>query len=129
MTTRVACCGGDGSFTSDADQRRLIGLAGMQGHWLLVGGDLHTTHDEAVAVDRQLRQLGARNIAVVTSPLHTRRACATYERDGMRVTCVPSLERGDQTRAPGGAQNRLTAFRTYLYERLGWWQYRRRGWV
>ena len=129
VTTRVECCGGDGSFTSDADQRRLITLAGLEKHWLLVGGDLHSTRDEALAVDRRLRALGARKIAVVTSPLHTRRACATYERDGMIITCVPSLERGDQTRAPAGAQNRLTAFRTYLYERLGWWQYRRRGWV
>ena len=129
VTTRVVCCGSHGQFTSDADQRRLITLAGAESKWLLVGGELYSTHDEALAVDRKLRELGARKIAVVTSPLHTRRACAAYERDGMRVTCVPSLERGDQTRAPGGEHNRLTAFRTYLYERLGWWQYRRRGWV
>jgi uncharacterized SAM-binding protein YcdF (DUF218 family) len=129
VTTRVTCCGRSRTVSSDADQRRLIEMAGVADRWILVGEAEGSTHAEALAVDRRLRELGARTIAVVTSPLHTRRACATFERDGMRVTCIPSAERGDQTRAPGGARNRTAAFRTYVYERLGWWLYRRRGWV
>ena len=129
VTTRVPCCGADQRVNSDADQQRLIALAGVTPQWTLVGNSGSTTHDEALAIDRRLRELGARRIAVVTSPLHTIRACATFERDGMQVTCVPALERGDQTHSPQNAGDRLAAFRTYAYERMGWWLYRRRGWV
>lgn len=127
VTTRVRCCGSD--VNSDADQGRLIRLAGVAERWILVGDAVYSTRDEAVAIDRRLRELGVRSIALVTSPIHTRRACATFERRGMRVTCIPSLERGDQTRAPRTARDRLAAFRAYVYERLGWWVYSRRGWV
>jgi uncharacterized SAM-binding protein YcdF (DUF218 family) len=128
VTSRV-CCGSDVTVDSDADQRRLIELAGLKERWILVENAGLSTHDETLAIDRRLRELGARSIAVVTSPLHTRRACATFERDGMRVTCIPALERGDQTRSAHSPHDRLAAFRTYVYERIGWWLYRRRGWV
>jgi uncharacterized SAM-binding protein YcdF (DUF218 family) len=127
VTTRVTCCGSD--VNSDGDQRRLIALAGAAERWILVGDVVYSTRDEALAINRQLRALGAPSIVVVTSPLHTRRACATFERVGMRVTCVPASERGDQTRAPRTARDRMAAFRAYVHERVGWWVYRRRGWV
>lgn len=127
ITTRVS--GAYPNITSDADQRRLIELAGVADRWILVPDHMRTTRDEMLVVRPRLRELGARRIAVVTSPLHTRRACATFERDGVGVTCVPALERSDQTRAPRYFLDRLAAFRGYLYERVGWWVYDRRGWV
>jgi uncharacterized SAM-binding protein YcdF (DUF218 family) len=131
ITTRVAYRGSRRSVTSDGDQRRLITLAGVADRWVLLEDAVHQTHDESLAVSRRLRAmgLGLPSVAVVTSPLHTRRACATFERQGMRVTCVPSLERDDQTRSPRNGPDRLGAFRSYVYERVGWWVYRRRGWV
>jgi uncharacterized SAM-binding protein YcdF (DUF218 family) len=127
VTTRVA--GSGPAPSSDADQRRLIALAGAVDRWILVGDTVRSTRDEALAVDRRLRELGARRIAVVTSPLHTRRACAAFERDAMRVTCWPASERGMQTRWPASGPDRIAAFNAYVYERIGWWVYSRRGWV
>jgi uncharacterized SAM-binding protein YcdF (DUF218 family) len=129
VTTRVTCCGDVPEVSSDADQRRLIVLAGVADRWILVGDHVTNTHDEAIAIHRRLGPLGVRSIALVTSPMHTRRACATFERDGTSVTCVPALERGEQTYSPREFSDRLAAFRAYLHERLGWWVYRRRGWV
>jgi uncharacterized SAM-binding protein YcdF (DUF218 family) len=68
-------------------------------------------------------------IALVTSPMHTRRACATFEKLGFRVVCVPALERDHDTWHPVTAEDRLAAWRAYLYERLAWVEYSYRGWV
>jgi uncharacterized SAM-binding protein YcdF (DUF218 family) len=133
ITTRVAYYGSR-ELTSDADQRRLITMAGVEDRWIPLG-DGFTTRGEAIEVEHWLRQLGdtalqtPRHVVVVTSPLHTRRACATFEYVGLRVTCRPVPERGPQTGAPEDIPDRLAAFRSYMYERLGWWLYRVRGWV
>jgi uncharacterized SAM-binding protein YcdF (DUF218 family) len=129
LTTRVTYQGSGMVFTTDADQQRLVELAGVRDRWILVPDVVRNTHDEALAMDRRLRGVGARRIALVTSPWHTRRACATFEQVGFRVYCVPALERGAQTRKPLIARDRLAAFRYYLYEQIGWLEYRRRGWV
>jgi uncharacterized SAM-binding protein YcdF (DUF218 family) len=128
FTTRVTVRALGMSITTDADQARLVAVAGFTPQWTQVG-ESQSTHDEASAVDRRLRALDANRVAVVTSPMHTRRACATFEALGMRVTCVPALERAEQTRRPRSSRDRLGAFKAYLYERLAWWLYRRRGWV
>ena len=129
LTTRVTYRKSGVAFTTDADQQRLMELAGVRDRWILVPDPVRNTHDEALAMDRRLRPLGARSIALVTSPWHTRRACATFEHVGFRVYCVPARERGVQTRSPLIARDRLGSFRFYLYETLGWLEYRRRGWV
>jgi uncharacterized SAM-binding protein YcdF (DUF218 family) len=129
LTTRVTYRRAGVAYTTDADQQRLTELAGVRDRWTLVPDFVRNTHDEALAMDRRLRPLGARSIALVTSPWHTRRACATFEQAGFRVFCVPALERGAQTRGPLIARDRLASFRYYLYERVGWLEYRRRGWV
>jgi len=117
--------------SSDADLRQLVALAGVTDRWIPVTDDVRNTHDEALVVDRRLRQVGAHTIALVTSPMHTRRACATFESVGLRVYCAPAVERGEEseTRTPLGEKDRLAAFKYYLYERLGWIEYRRRGWI
>lgn len=129
LTTRVTFHRSGLAFTSDADQQRLVELAGVRDRWILVPDPVRNTHDEALAMDRRLRPLGARSIALVTSPWHTRRACATFEHVGFRVFCVPALERGAQTNKPLFARDRLMSFRFYLYEQIGFLEYWRRGWV
>ena len=71
-------------------------------------------------------------MALVTSPTHARRACATFERAGLPVTCVPAESRDlvlEGPRALAGTEQRATAFAQWLYETVGWWVYRARGWV
>jgi uncharacterized SAM-binding protein YcdF (DUF218 family) len=137
LMTRVTYRRSGVAFTTDADQQWLMDLAGVRDRWILVADPVRNTHDEALAIERRLRAVGgggvggvgARNIALVTSPWHTRRACATFEQVGFRVSCVPALERGAQTRRPHIPRDRLASFRFYLYEQVGWLEYRRRGWV
>ena len=45
-------------------------------------------------------------LAVVTSPMHTRRACATFEAVGLRVVCVPAAVRGSGLYPDANAEDR-----------------------
>ena len=119
------------AVSSLADQRRIAALAGL-GDRLWTVDSVHTTHDEAVRMAALARAQGWRRVALVTSPTHTRRACATFERAGLAVVCTPALAR-DATwggpaplRSPG---DRLRATRLWLHEVVGWLTYRARGWV
>jgi len=115
-------------INSDADQRRLISLASVSGAWIVVDS-VHTTRDEAVRSGARLLPAGARSIIVVTSPMHTRRACATFEAVGFRVVCRASRERDFATNPPAGNRDRLAALRAFGYEQLGMIKYRARGWL
>jgi uncharacterized SAM-binding protein YcdF (DUF218 family) len=90
---------------------------------------VHTTHDEAVRAWRALQPRGDTRVAVVTSPLHTRRACSTFERVGFTVTCVPAILRAYAVHSPSSAMDRLALFRDWLYERAALIEYRERGWL
>lgn len=115
-------------INSDVDQRRLISLASVAGVWIVVDS-VHTTRDEAVRSAARLLPEGARSIIVVTSPMHTRRACATFEAVGFRVVCRASRERDFATNPPVGNRDRLAALRAFGYEQLGMIKYRARGWL
>jgi uncharacterized SAM-binding protein YcdF (DUF218 family) len=128
ITTRVEHRARSRTITSDTDQRRVIALAADTSVWRIVA-PVHTTHDEALRSAELLAPASARPIVVVTSPLHTRRACATFEAVGFRVACVPSEERRYAAYALSGPVDRLRAFFDLLYERLGMIEYRARGWV
>jgi uncharacterized SAM-binding protein YcdF (DUF218 family) len=128
VTSRVAEDFGSVTVTSDAGQRRLIQLAGADRAWSVVDS-VHSTHDEATRMARLLLPSGARSVALVTSPMHTRRACATFEAVGFRVHCVASMEGNAVTRRPASPPDHLAAFRVYLYERLGMIEYKARGWI
>lgn len=116
------------TLRSEGDQRRIVSRLdpGAELHFVGPTGD---THDEALAVERLARARGWKRIAVVTSPLHTRRACATFEATGLSVMCRPSRSEDyslNPRRAPG---DRLAAFRDWLYEVVGMRVYRSRGWL
>lgn len=127
VTSRVFRDSRAGRISSDSDQARLIRLADYTGHWDIVS-PVHSTRDEAVQAAKLL--LPSRShLIVVTSPMHTRRACATFERVGFVVSCQPSREHENVTWHPESASDRLASFREYLYERLGMVKYRYTGWV
>ena len=111
-----------------ADYRRIIGLAGDTSRWRTVG-PVATTHDEALATSQLLAPAAGRSIVVVTSPLHTLRACATFEAVGFAVTCWPSDERRYALNTFSGIRTRLAATVDWLYERAAVIEYRWRGWM
>ncbi len=128
VTTRNAIHGSKDRMESDADRRRLIDLATDTARWHAVG-PVRTTHDEAVKIAALLLPLDQRRVAVVTNPLHTKRACRTFEKIGFQVTCVPSDERLYSVKAFEMPTTRLHATADWLYEELAMLEYRVRGWM
>ena len=114
--------------TTAADQARVRALVARPFPMLMVDS-VRTTHDEAVNSWRLLQSRNAKRVAVVTSPLHTRRACASFEHVGFVVTCVPAVSRVYSVTGADTGTDRLTLFREWLYERAAWVEYRARGWV
>lgn len=127
VTTRVSDRGNP-RVNSDADQRRLVQIAGVTSRWTILG-PAATTRTEAERAAAVLIPEGVRSVAVVTSPAHTRRACGAFEAVGFVVYCVPARERDFIARRPVTPQDRLAAFRQYAYERLGTWKYKANGWI
>jgi uncharacterized SAM-binding protein YcdF (DUF218 family) len=128
VTSRVAERYGAGVVNSDADQRRALALGRVSARWDIIG-NVHSTRDEAVGAARLLLPAGARSIVVVTSPMHTRRACAVFEAVGFTVACRPAWEHAAVTRHPETPHDRLAAFRELAYEELAMVKYRWKGWV
>lgn len=119
---------GDREVTSDQDQRRLIAVS-RDSVPVFTVDSINTTHDEALRVAALSKREGWTAVIVVTSPLHTSRACATFEKVGLRVSCVPSESRDFAARALRGPRDRLTAFRHWLYETAARGKYRWKGWI
>jgi uncharacterized SAM-binding protein YcdF (DUF218 family) len=118
----------DRSITTSADQRGLIALLPAPPRIIVIDGVV-STRTEALGTVRQLPPATARTIAVVTSPLHTRRACRVFEQVGYRVVCVPSESRDIALHSLSTVSDRLAAFRMALSESLAFALYRHRGWV
>jgi uncharacterized SAM-binding protein YcdF (DUF218 family) len=114
--------------TAAPDQARVRALVSRPFPMLTVDS-VHTTRDEAIGAWRMLRPRGATRVAVVTSPMHTSRACATFEHVGFVVTCVSAISRVYSVGRPESGQDRLALFRAWLYELAAWSEYRWRGWV
>lgn len=112
ITTRSL--NGDGA-SSDRAQRGLLAPAHLLDRWTILPATVLSTRDEALAL-RSMVPTRTR-IAVVTSPLHTRRACATFEQVGFIVTCVASRQY-QWWRVPYGVAYELTALVKYRWK--GW---------
>jgi uncharacterized SAM-binding protein YcdF (DUF218 family) len=126
ITSEVSAEFGDVRRSSTADVERLVTLAGARTAWTFVT-DVHSTRDEATRVAAKLGR--GKSIVLVTQPMHTRRACATFEAVGLKVFCAPSREQRYVAWHPRNSGERLEAFREYVYERLGMVKYRAKGWV
>lgn len=127
FTSKVEAVYPDGVRSSTPDQERLIKLAGASSGWTVLESTMNT-RDEATQAAVKL-PAGARNLIVVTSPMHTRRACATFEAVGFKVACHPALTRHFVTGRPITTKDRLAAFGEYMYERLGMVKYHWKHWI
>jgi uncharacterized SAM-binding protein YcdF (DUF218 family) len=114
--------------SDSADLQSVISLIGEVTRTILVDS-VTTTRTEALRMRAIARANGWQTLAVVTSPLHTRRACATFEAVGFRVVCVPATVRGSGLIPGSIAEDRLRDFRSWLYETFATDSYRRRGWI
>ena len=92
-------------------------------------GRVRDTHDEAVAVARLFKERGFARVLAVTSPVHTRRAAATLEKEGLTVVAVPSIETRFDLERLRWPSDRRQAFAPVAHERIGLIVYRRRGWI
>jgi uncharacterized SAM-binding protein YcdF (DUF218 family) len=114
--------------SDSADMQNLTSMIGLPASVIFVDSIL-TTRTEALRMRSIARAKGWTTLAVVTSPLHTRRACATFEAVGFKVVCVPASVRDSGLAPNSNAEDRLRAFRSWLYERFATDSYRRRGWI
>ncbi len=112
---------------SEAARRLMDGLAMEQE--ILSVGETRNTRSEAVAVAALYRERGWERLLVVTAPLHSRRACASLEHEGVTVVCSPSVERDFDLENLDEPDGRLESFGSIMHEKLGIWIYARRGWL
>jgi uncharacterized SAM-binding protein YcdF (DUF218 family) len=94
-----------------------------------VVGPVTNTHDEAVAVRKLSVERGWDRVTLVTDPIHMKRATATFEKAGLRVTRSPCMERRFDLTTLGTPGDRLKAFRSWFHEAVGYRVYRARGWI
>ena len=120
--------GSDRGITSESDQRALVGLAAPQVSLRFVR-DVNSTRDEALAFAALARTHGWRRVMVVTSPTHTRRACAAIETAGLAVECRPAAPRDYLWSDLEGAGTHRLAFVDVVYELAATMLYRARGWM
>ncbi len=92
-------------------------------------GPVANSRDEAVAAARLCRAEGWSRVLAVSSPVHTRRAAASLERQGLAVVAVPSIETRYDLETFDLPGDRLRAFGSVAHERIGLFVYRRRGWI
>jgi hypothetical protein len=113
--------------SSQADQRALVALSPASGptEWI---DSVYSTRDEAIGLAQRALQRRWKHLAVVTSPTHTRRACAAVEETGLRVTCVVAPPRA-WSWPPRSTSDRRVLMQHLTYETLAWAQYRLTGWA
>lgn len=93
------------------------------------------THEEAERTRTLAQQRGWKRVLLVTSATHLRRATATFRALGVEVVPVPCnfLTTLSITRLPLGL--RIPGYvgfekmSIWMHEKIGWWEYRRRGWL
>jgi uncharacterized SAM-binding protein YcdF (DUF218 family) len=128
MVSRERARVGGRVVSDSADLARIVSLTGTSAVVLFVDSVV-TTRTEALRMKKIADAHGWRRIAVVTSPLHTRRACATFEAVGFQVVCVPAALRGSGLDPRSNPEDRFRGFRSWLYETFATDSYRRRGWI
>lgn len=114
--------------TSEQDQLALVQLA-LPGVTPQFVRNVHSTRDEALAFAALARTHQWQRVAVVTSPLHSRRACLAVEKTGLQVECRPASGRDYSVSLTDHAENRRLLFEDVLYEAVATAVYRVRGWL
>jgi uncharacterized SAM-binding protein YcdF (DUF218 family) len=116
------------SVSDSVDQKAVVGLTSSGARVIFVDSVV-TTRTEAMRMRDIARSNRWGTLAVVTSPMHSRRACATFEAVGFRVVCVPAAVRGSGLYQGANAEDKLRAFRAWLYETFATASYKSRGWI
>lgn len=118
-----------GRLVSDsADLRDVAGRFGSSAEVIFVDS-VFSTRTEALQMRRVAWPRGWRTVAVVTAPLHSRRACATFEAVGFKVVCAPAVSRDNVVPGAETPRDRLRTFRSWLYETFATAAYRSNGWI
>jgi uncharacterized SAM-binding protein YcdF (DUF218 family) len=114
--------------SDSADQTRVLAMTNVGAHVAFTDSVL-TTRTEALRTKQLVAARGVRSIALVTSPLHSRRSCATFEAVGFRVVCTPAPARESGMDPNSSAEERMRAFRSLLYETFATATYKSNGWI
>jgi len=114
------------AVTTQLDQQRIAAFANTK---VILTQKVASTRDEAVQMKAIATREGWTRIILVTSPFHSRRACATFEKAGLTVSCVPSDSRDIAIRTLGGPEDRVRAFGMWTYELAGTLRYWFSGWI
>jgi uncharacterized SAM-binding protein YcdF (DUF218 family) len=109
-----------------ASARALMKSFRIEGEVIAVG-PVYSTRDEARAVKQLFEERDFSSLIVVTSPTHTRRAAAAFEKQGLTVLCSPAVETSFDLETLNDSDDRRRAFGSLLHEHLGLWLYTRRG--
>lgn len=112
--------------TTSADQEKLASLAGVE---VVITGVSRSTREEALRVQALASERRWTRVVLVTSPFHARRACATFEKVGLDVSCIPADSRDVSVVALGEPHDRVRAFGLWMYEMVGTARYRMAGWL
>jgi uncharacterized SAM-binding protein YcdF (DUF218 family) len=128
MISRETRSFGGKEVSDSADLQNITAMVAMPATVIFVDS-IFTTRTEALRMQLIAREHGWNTLAVVTSPMHSRRACATFEAVGFKVFCAPASIRGSGLDPNSIPEDRLRAFRAWLYERFATDSYRRRGWI
>jgi uncharacterized SAM-binding protein YcdF (DUF218 family) len=118
-----------GETVSDSTDLQNVALIAGSAARVIFVDSVVTTRTEAMRMATIARANHWSTLAVVTSPMHTRRACATFEAVGLRVVCVPAEVRGSGLYPGANAEDRLRAFRSWLYEVFASSSYKSRDWI
>jgi uncharacterized SAM-binding protein YcdF (DUF218 family) len=100
-------------------------------------GGCANTFDEATKVARLCGERGWRQVLLVTSASHMKRAEATFRKAGITVVCLPCNFHSSQVRKDDDRfviwhaphLHTLKLFQIWWHEFAGWHVYKRRGWL
>ncbi len=115
--------------TQRDDHERIVALVRGARAKVVFSGLTHSTRDEAVRTAMLFRARGWKRVVVVTSPLHTRRACAAFEKMEIVVSCVAAEWREVALNTFQKPEDRVRAFQVWLYEMAGTARYNQLGWL
>ncbi|QWT21728.1 YdcF family protein [Bacillus sp. NP157] len=124
-------------LVSGSDQARTLAagytISGVPPADLRIEAKSRNTHENALNTAALLRADGRSAILLVTSPIHMRRAAASFRHEGIQVSAVPAADddRVLLTDAAGWLPRReaLTLTARCLREYVALWVYGHRGWI
>jgi uncharacterized SAM-binding protein YcdF (DUF218 family) len=132
--------GGEATFPD-----KTVGESATMKRWMETSGLTHAeiialprcgdTHDEALNVRNLAIGRGWKRVLLVTSANHMRRALATFRTAGVDAIAAPCNFFTDYSLAPsppGIGVPRAGGFakmEIWIHEQIGWFVYRRRGWI